>query len=344
MIIIGAIAGSENEEVGYTGELALDGSGLSPYVMQHRDVVAKYAKEEGIEEYVPFILGIMEQESGGKGNDPMQASESLCGRIGCITDPHVSIKQGVKYFKNVLDKAGGDVLLAVASYNMGEGFISYYQERQGKKKYTLNETINGKKTNNTIISFSRYHYQKNPSIYNCSRAEGKDLGACHGDIMYVWSVLNHSGASEGGAINAEIIGNKVWVTPHTKRITSHYNPRRVHPKSGEVRPHNGIDISDGSGETQIGEPVLSFMDGVVVQASRSGGAGNMVKVEHSGGISTVYMHLNSFNVHTGKRVKAGEVVGGLGNTGFSTGPHLHFEIRINGNAVNPMPHVEEFIN
>src|SRR5699024_9885825 len=212
--------------------------------------------------------------------DPMQASESLCGRIGCITDPHVSIKQGVKYFKNVLDKAGGDVLLAVASYNMGEGFISYYQERQGKKKYTLNETINGKKTKNTIISFSRYHYQKNPSFYNCSRAEVKELGACNVDIMYVWLVINHLGGSEGGAINSDIIGSKVCVTPHTKRITSYCNLRSVYPKFGEVRQHNGIDISDGSGETQIGEPVLSCMDGVVVQASRSGGAGNMVKVEH----------------------------------------------------------------
>src|SRR5699024_6759948 len=117
-----------------------------------------------------------------------------------------------------------------------------------------------------------------------------------------------------------------------------------HPKSGEVRPHNGIDISDGCGETQIAEPVLSPMDGVVVQASRRGGAGNMVKVEHSGGMSTVYMNWNRSNVQTGKSVKAGEAVGGVGNTGFFTGPPLHFEIRINGNAWNPMPHVEEFIN
>src|SRR5699024_4895428 len=102
----------------------------------------KYAKKEGIEKYVPIILGMMQQESGGNPDvkDPMQSSESKCGTIGCITDPNESIKQGVKYFKSVLDKANGDVLLAVASYNMGEGFISYFHNKKGKdKKYTLNK-------------------------------------------------------------------------------------------------------------------------------------------------------------------------------------------------------------
>ncbi len=77
---------------------------VSEQVLQYKPTVEKYAEEYGVEEYVGVILALMMQESGGSGNDPMQASESYCGRVGCITDPDVSIEQGVKYFSEVLKK------------------------------------------------------------------------------------------------------------------------------------------------------------------------------------------------------------------------------------------------
>lgn len=321
----------------------MGGGSLSPHIQKYKPIVQKYAKKEGIEKYVPIILGMMQQESGGNPDvkDPMQSSESKCGTIGCITDPNESIKQGVKYFKSVLDKANGDVLLAVASYNMGEGFISYFHNKKGKdKKYTLNKVINGKKTSKEIISFSQQQYKKNPSIYNCSRAEGGELNACHGDIMYVDSILYYADNSSGEGVNVK--GDITFPVPHTSNITSKFDPNRKHPNTGKIQPHNGFDVAGGN---DYGKQIVSIKKGKVVHAQMTGTAGNMVRIEHSGGMTSVYMHLSKINVRKGQEIKAGTKIGEMGNTGDVSPPpssqnphagtHLHFEIRINGNAVNP---------
>lgn len=148
-------------------------------VEQYRPLIETYAKEHEIEDEVETILAIMMQESGGRGNDPMQASESLCGKVGCITDPEQSIKQGVAYFKKTLDKAEGDLKLALQSYNFGVGFINYALEQGGKYSEEL------------AIQFSREMYQKaeDKSIYSCKREEAKQYDACYGDILYVRDVL-----------------------------------------------------------------------------------------------------------------------------------------------------------
>lgn len=150
-------------------------------VEQHRDTVFQYASEYNIEQYTDVLLAIMLQESGGRGDDPMQASESLCGEIGCIKDPHQSIEQGVKYFAAALEKADGDLALAVQSYNFGLGFIDYVRETTGE----LNEEV--------IIEFSQMMYERaeDPSLYSCLRKEAKQYNACYGDILYAEEVLSY---------------------------------------------------------------------------------------------------------------------------------------------------------
>lgn len=156
--------------------------GLSEAVMRYKPLVEDYAEENEIAGYVDIILGIMMQESGGRGNDPMQASESLCGEIGCIDDPELSIKQGVFYFAETLKASDYDIELAVQSYNFGKGFISYVKENSGQ--YTLE----------TAIAFSREMYENAPdqSIYSCLRKEAKQYNACYGDIYYVQSVMGYA--------------------------------------------------------------------------------------------------------------------------------------------------------
>src|SRR5699024_6869919 len=318
---------------------------LSPHIMKYKSTVEKYAKEEGIEEYAPYIMAMMQQESGGNPdeNDPMQSSESKCGVIGCITDPDESIKQGIKYFKSVLDKANNDILLAVASYNMGEGFITYYYNKHDEdKEYSLNKVINGKKTSNEIIAFSQEQYKKNPSIYNCSRAEGGELEACHGEIMYVDSILHYAGGSDNDDGGVEVDSDETYPVPHTKNVTSGFNPTRKHPITGDIRPHNGIDITEGG---DYGSYIVSYKSGEVVHAENTGSAGNMVQVEHGNGMTSVYMHLSVISVRNGQKIDVGDKVGEMGNTGGvapaptpeepHNGTHLHFEIRIDGNAIDP---------
>jgi murein DD-endopeptidase MepM/ murein hydrolase activator NlpD len=109
---------------------------------------------------------------------------------------------------------------------------------------------------------------------------------------------------------------------------------RVHPITGKVARHNGIDIP-----APRGTPIYATADGIVGRAQRLGGYGNYVEIEHGNAIQTRYGHMSSFIVAAGQQVKKGEIVGYVGSTGRSTGNHLHYEVRIEGAPVNPMPFV-----
>lgn len=118
------------------------------------------------------------------------------------------------------------------------------------------------------------------------------------------------------------------------RVTSGFNPKRFHPILKERRPHNGTDFGAPSGT-----PVRSVADGVVSYAGSSGGHGNFVKLQHADGYETSYSHLSSIAVRRGERVKQGALVGRVGTTGLSTGPHLHFQMWKHGRFVDPMREV-----
>ncbi|MCL2900054.1 murein DD-endopeptidase MepM [Brenneria tiliae] len=115
------------------------------------------------------------------------------------------------------------------------------------------------------------------------------------------------------------------------RISSNFNPRRLNPVTGRVAPHKGVDFA-----MPVGSPVLAVGDGEVVIAKRSGAAGNYVAIRHGRQYTTRYMHLNRILVKPGQKVKRGDRIGLSGNTGRSTGPHLHYEFWVNQQAVNPL--------
>lgn len=116
------------------------------------------------------------------------------------------------------------------------------------------------------------------------------------------------------------------------RVSSPFNPNRRHPVTGRVRPHKGVDFS-----VSQGTPVIAPADGTVEKvAYQAGGAGRYVMLRHGREYQTVYMHLSKSLVKAGQTVKKGERIALSGNTGISTGPHLHYEFRINGRAVNPL--------
>jgi murein DD-endopeptidase MepM/ murein hydrolase activator NlpD len=125
-------------------------------------------------------------------------------------------------------------------------------------------------------------------------------------------------------------GNGRFIWPVNGPVTSGFGPRS-HPIYGEARMHNGIDISASSGT-----PIKAGDAGVVVMAGSNGGYGNWTLIDHGGGLATGYAHQSSIGVSVGQRVSRGAVIGRVGSTGASTGPHLHFEVRVNGNPVNPM--------
>lgn len=105
---------------------------------------------------------------------------------------------------------------------------------------------------------------------------------------------------------------------------------RTHPILGGRRAHSGVDLA-----APYGSPVVATADGIVGQANWRGGYGLFVAVEN-GGVETRYAHMSRLNVVAGQRVRQGDVIGYVGSTGRSTGPHLHYEVRVNGQAVDPM--------
>jgi murein DD-endopeptidase len=134
-------------------------------------------------------------------------------------------------------------------------------------------------------------------------------------------------------INASSISKSFFRYPlaNKARVSSGFNPRRVHPVTGVVTSHNGVDFA-----VSRGTPVLSVGDGEVVIAKYSGSAGNYIAIRHGRQYRTAYMHLDKILVKQGQQVKQGDTIGLSGNTGRSTGPHLHFELHINNKPVNPL--------
>lgn len=112
-------------------------------------------------------------------------------------------------------------------------------------------------------------------------------------------------------------------------VTSHFG-NRMSPFSGIEKFHEGIDIA-----AQTGTPIISPADGVVVKAGFGTGYGNMVEVSHGYGFKTLFAHNSRLNVKTGQRIRRGDIIAYVGDSGSSTGPHLHYEVRLNGLPVNP---------
>lgn len=134
------------------------------------------------------------------------------------------------------------------------------------------------------------------------------------------------------AIAAQLkpVAELAWPLTGPMMVTSPYG-ERMHPIIGEEAFHRGVDL-----HADYGSPILAPADGVVLYIGSETTYGNMVVVLHGGGIATVYGHLWKFAVHPYERVKKGQLLGYTGDTGFSTGPHLHFEVRQDGEPTNPL--------
>src|SRR5262249_46504792 len=114
-----------------------------------------------------------------------------------------------------------------------------------------------------------------------------------------------------------------------RRVPSGFSGARYHPILGTWRRHEGTDYAAAPGT-----PVMAAGDGTILQAGRAGGYGNLIEIRHRSGITTRYGHLRGFarGVHAGSHVSQGQVIGYVGSTGLATGPHLHYEFRVNGVA------------
>ena len=134
-------------------------------------------------------------------------------------------------------------------------------------------------------------------------------------------------------VNADGVGGEQsqgMRMPVNGRVTSGFGSR-FHPILGYVRMHAGLDLA-----AAYGSPIVAAADGRVTSAGWSGGYGNLVRIAHAGGIQTMYGHMSRIVATPGSLVKQGQLIGYVGSTGLSTGPHLHYEVLRNGRPVNPV--------
>lgn len=131
---------------------------------------------------------------------------------------------------------------------------------------------------------------------------------------------------KGNSLNRVFLASPLF----SSKVTSPFG-MRYDPVAKRRQLHEGVDF-----EARIGTPVHTVADGRVVKAGQETGYGNIVKIDHPGGFETVYAHLSKIDVHAGQQVTAGQVIAKSGNTGWSTGAHLHFEFHVRGKLVNPL--------
>ena len=162
------------------------------------------------------------------------------------------------------------------------------------------------------------------------------------------AMVNAQGGADYGVSDEKDVPDNVSVNNYTLsqnmflplegKITSPFGVR-IHPISGKPRFHAGIDIA-----ASMGSPIYSGFDGKVIYAGYDQWNGNYLKIQHENNIMTVYCHCEALNVKKGDMVKAGDKIASVGSTGSSTGPHLHFELRINNVSYDPQAAIKTAIN
>lgn len=182
-------------------------------------------------------------------------------------------------------------------------------EEEAKAEETLQEAIRKR-------AAEQAKYNQNNNSNNGGGGNSGDSGG------------NSGGGSSGGG-SATSLSNLQWPVPSCTLITSRFG-YRVAPTTGASTYHGGLDIGAG-----MGASIVAAGAGDVIYAGANGGYGNCVMIDHGNGVVTVYAHMSSIGVSYGQYVTAGQYVGAVGSTGVSTGPHCHFEIRINGAQTDP---------
>ena len=306
LLIIAAIGGA------FRGGGSAKNVGLSADVIALMPQISAACQTHGIPEYAPLVAAVIMQESGGRvadvGGDVMQCAEGMGLPVGTPVSVEESINFGTGIIARNLREAGAAgptdiprISLALQGYNFGNGYISWALARGGYSKENARE-------------FSEMQ----------AAAHG---WSGYGDIDYVDHVLRYYQVSVGGMGEASAIADGRFAYPLPGHPWDTY--------SG----HNGIDISFAN---CYGEPVYAVAAGTVryvkdgwTPAYGVDGMwsfGNSVFIEHGDGWISAYGHLSALAVASGETVTQGQLIGYIGSTGNSTGPHLHLALYHNGDA------------
>lgn len=235
-----------------------------------------------------------------------------------------------------------------------EGVVQQTEEKQSEAQQ-IESNLKGLRANmqNAAAQVDAVESQKtalmNDSIENAERLravaqqEESTARALEAQLAELARKQAQSQSKDATGTSAPVVVSKggfAWPTPGFSRVTSPYG-MRMHPVLGYNRMHNGIDIGRNGGQSIDGAAIVASKSGRVITAGYLNGYGNTIIIDHGGGYATVYAHQQAggIKVSVGQDVKQGQRIGTVGSTGYSTGPHLHFEVRVNGVAKNPMSYL-----
>lgn len=233
------------------------------------------------------------------------------------------ISQMMEYDNGVLDKLEEAKQTIINAKNEIEEIIKRQNENKKNllaRKEVLEENLSKKQE---LVNSLMKDVEKYKAIYeSAERAEQELIRQNQGALSYSANPVKYTG------------GKFLWPCPSSQRITSQYG-YRIHPVYNTKKFHSGIDIG-----APYGVDIVASADGTVTLAATNGGYGKCVIVNHGSGLSTLYAHNSTLLVTQGDKVKKGQVIAKAGSTGVSTGPHLHFEVRVNGSTTNPLEYLK----
>ncbi len=210
------------------------------------------------------------------------------------------------------------------------------QEQTEAKHASVEELMTAKRAELKIVESQIDAAEADVSEYqNDLKKQENSIKAIEAEIKRQEEAAKKKAAASGTTYKTQNIGDIkfIWPCPASGRITSNFGSR-TSPTKGASSNHQGIDVGAPTGSN-----IIAAAGGTVVVSTYSYSAGNYVMVNHGGGVYTVYMHASKLLCKVGDTVKQGQVIAKVGSTGYSTGPHLHFGIRVNGTYVNPSKYV-----
>ncbi len=204
------------------------------------------------------------------------------------------------------------------------------EKQREEKEFNLQILENKQSEYNSKIALRNEKINQINSDVEAARAQADKEEA---EMASLRSQIAKLGSSTSSGPSVASYGSMQWPSATSKYITSPYGTR-FHPIQKRYKTHTGIDIGAASGT-----PVLAAESGKVIMAQWNGGYGKCVVIDHGGGITTLYGHNSSLSVSVGQKVTKGQQIALVGSTGNSTGPHIHFEVLINGKHTDPMAYV-----
>lgn len=233
------------------------------------------------------------------------------------------ISQLMKYDNSVLENLEETKKKIADSKKEIEDIIKRQTENKTTltdKAKRLEETLSKKQE---LIDSLAKDVEKYKAIYeSAERAEQEMIRQNKGALSYSANPVKYTG------------GKFLWPVPSSSRITSEYG-YRIHPVYKTRKFHSGIDIAAGYGVN-----ILASADGTVTLATDNGGYGKCIIINHGSGLATLYAHNSTLLVSKGDKVTRGQIIAKAGSTGVSTGPHLHYEVRVNGSTTDPVQYLK----